>query len=97
VAQQYEPNGHATNAPSQPPPVWSVTTTPDALDIALGESAVADVDITAPEGTAVAVAVRATNVENGDQHSVSGVVIVARGMDGTFALLYAAVNRVLLR
>ena len=75
--------------PSTPPEGWNATMNPDVLEIEPGDNALADIEITAPPGTGVALAVRATNAENGDERSVSDVVIVERGNDGTFALLHA--------
>ncbi len=75
--------------PSTPPAGWEATVGVEPLRIDPGETRTVEVDIVAPEGSGVAFALVATNVDDVEQVAVSDIVIAERGLDGTFALLHA--------
>jgi hypothetical protein len=73
---------------SEPPPGWDAMIRDDVLEMGPGETRTTDVDLALPSATSLLLAVRATNLDIPDQTAVSNVVVVERGEDGTFALLY---------
>lgn len=74
--------------PKQPPDGWISEPSPRVLEVKPGRPRRAKVSIALPVETGVALAVAATDLENEKRRGVSDVVVLERGVDGSYALLY---------